>query len=224
MKLMAQILAAGQVDWGDLAYAIVVVLFGLISGLVNLIKKWSEKQRRDSGDASPSETIFGEETPEEIFKEKFPLPRPPRPATNPQPPVTARPVTPATPHVPLPVPETTIRRTAASRPVDERVSAQEIPHRPLSRVALQALGKAEHIPAVRVVQVSKSREAGTDNLELSPLSDACPVGHSARMGGQSHFYLPELVTPEAFRKAVVLSEVLGVPVSVRDPFHLDRRF
>ena len=234
------ILAARGTDWSELVQLIALLIFGLIGGLATLLKKWHDRRQQEKQNAAPATSkpvprTAGQRTQPARARqlmsppfgdspdESTPPPLPPMAAAIPQ----NRAVVPAyrgmtpPPHIPTPVQEWSVRRSAVGAEMPERAIGKGEVEKAVLRTALQ-LRRAS--PSGAASGGGALSTTGAVRTARKAVASASP-GPSAPERGNSVLSIvwdSSTRSRAALRKAFVLSEILSPPIALREPTSLDR--
>ena len=220
------LIAAASHDWTELLNLIAILVLGLISGAVTLIKRYLDnKQQQKEKESKSGEggivpgVLVDDEAParragarpaQGTAPPQRPLPQSPVPVATSVPGAPAAPAVPRAwtpvgpPHVPVPVPEASVRRAARNKELAERAIGKDVAFRAVQRTAMQVLGRESPAGAAGS-KGGKAVQAAAEALPGTRQWTASSVAHD-----------PETTSPAALRRMVVMSEVLGLPIALRD--------
>lgn len=195
-------------DFEDAAYIIAVLAFTVFSWVIGFVKK--RAQEKEGGDEPSSDEMFEQAElvedepnahpgPMQSFKRRLPEPAKPR---IPSPPPLAKPTG-------LPPPRSVAR---ASQPAHESFLAAQVPVVTRSRQDISvALDMPESGIVYSTTDAMKPDSTGTPSSATVTPSPPAPgaAGGRSRWGTGFH-------SINAVRRAIVMAEVLGPPVSCRE--------
>ncbi len=210
--------------WGGLIYLLIVVVFPLLSKLGDKIRDWSGNKKTADGDEAEGEKSSTAKTTAQPLPSGVVSMAKPRPQSVDSPPVPPVKVSPREPRP---------RRVKPIRPPQEAapahtVSRPEIPRAkpvrpPSSRPPVAPQAKVAPKPmAPRATPTSRER---TRRLRAAgEIASAAERRTAERRSGErqtidhdrSRSLLPRKLNKTALRQAIVLSEILGPPLALRE--------
>jgi hypothetical protein len=220
--------ALGAQDGGDLLYVVAVVLFGVIGAIVNKLKEKSagpplnRKLGEDAASEEPPPTPRpGPAQPTRPISRPLPLPRPVirenpptgRPPAPTRPPVRP-PIRPAAPPVQRPSQPTRGPAVPAGKVATQIPRPQ--PARPPMKPTPAPPAAKQPSPPAQPVPAASAKE---DAIPVGKVVKGQVVGRSPAQAGSSLMFGANLLAGigrDELRRAIVLNEVLGPPLALRD--------
>ncbi len=212
----------------DLLYLLVFLVIPLLNGVVSWYKEQQEKRKEGRKQEEQADEIVEADIEESPPPTSFP-PQPMQPRRD-EPPVrrvgeTASPVPsprrarpgPAVPPVAQPIPAS---RMAGPRPVPSWPPSQQPGHVPPSGYDAPMRPAAPAATVMEAIVVDEDSAASGRTRPRRPAAAPFQVSGESLGPGASDLtdsLLEDLSSPEAIRRAVVLSEILAPPVGIRGP-------
>jgi hypothetical protein len=220
------LVARGGEDANELYWVIAVIVLSVIGTIAGKIKERAARKTPPTSPRQaepPPESKEGASSVPSARRPSPPAPRPREPASRPMPRVPRPPVRPGGRPAPasgqsrpMPVPQRPgpgpMRPTIPTRPTRPTPPPRSA-ERPAARPAEPALRPVESVIVVEEVAVERPSSRG------GPASGRPETPAAARRSMPLAVRLFKL-TPARLREAIVLNEVLGPPVSMRDSEHL----
>ncbi len=198
-----------EADWGDLAYAIAIIIFGLVSAIAGKFKKKAEGGQAKSSEEVTLEDVLGP-IREAMMRKKQEQEQADRPPPLPREQQRPRPAPPAKAQ---PAPQRRPKPVVRQRP--EKPATPTSQRRPTARqvvIPIPGAGRPRQEASARPAAAEPAAALPEDAAAAHDMqrSTIAPRGHEATSP------LAYLHESSALRRAIVAAELFGKPVSLRE--------